>query len=92
MNIIGNTTYAAVIGHPIAHSLSPMLHNSIYNHLGLDMIYMAFNVPHESLGKAVEGLVALDFIGFNVTIPYKEKIIDYLDEVSKSKVRNFKII
>jgi uncharacterized protein YqfA (UPF0365 family) len=81
LNIIGNTTYAAVIGHPIAHSLSPMLHNSIYNHLGLDMIYMAFNVPHESLGKAVEGLVALDFIGFNVTIPYKEKIIDYLDEV-----------
>lgn len=81
MNITGKTSYAAVIGHPIAHSLSPTLHNSIYHHLKLDIAYGAFDVLPETFGEAVEGLAALGFLGFNVTIPYKERIIAYLDEI-----------
>ena len=81
MNITANTSCAAVIGHPIGHSLSPGLHNKIYQTLGLDIAYMAFDITGDNFAKAVEGLGALGFIGFNVTIPYKEKIIDYLDLV-----------
>ena len=81
MSITTNTNYAAVIGHPIGHSLSPMLHNGIYQRLGLDIVYMAFDIADEEFGKAVEGLGALGFLGFNVTIPYKEKIISFLDEL-----------
>jgi len=73
----------AIIGYPLGHTISPAMHNAAYKHLGLDYEYIPLEVPPEDLSKAVEGLRALHFAGFNVTIPHKEAIVPYLDEVTK---------
>ena len=72
-----------LIGSPVGHSLSPEMHNQAYVFLGLDMFYAAFEVCPKDLGNAVKGMEALGFAGFNVTIPHKETIIQYLDQVSE---------
>lgn len=72
----------AVIGHPIAHSLSPDMHEAGYAALGLAADYERFCVLPERLGEAVRGLKTLGFTGWNVTIPYKVAIIPYLDELT----------
>lgn len=75
------TRLCAVIGNPVAHSLSPALHNAAFNALGLDFVYVAFRV--EDLKNALAGMRALEnFRGLSVTIPHKIEIIDYLDEVA----------
>lgn len=72
-----------IIGYPIAHSISPAMHNAAFKHLGLDFEYVPFEVKPESLKDAVEGFRAEGLVGFNVTIPHKEAIIPMLDEVTK---------
>lgn len=72
----------AVIGHPIEHSLSPAMHNAGYKALGLDIEYQRFHVEPGRLTEAVEGLCALGFSGWNVTLPYKEQIIPLLDTLT----------
>ncbi len=80
-NISTATRLCAVIGNPVAHSLSPLLHNAAFNALGLDFVYVAFRV--ENLKNAIAGMRALEnFRGLSVTIPHKIEIIDYLDEVA----------
>lgn len=80
-NISPTTLLCAVIGNPVAHSLSPALHNAAFNALGLDFVYMAFRV--EQLKSAIDGMRALEnFRGLSVTIPHKIEIIGYLDQVS----------
>ena len=75
------TMLCAVIGNPVAHSLSPALHNAAFNSLGLDFVYTAFRV--ENLKSAIDGMRALEnFRGLSVTIPHKIEIISYLDQVS----------
>lgn len=75
--------YFCVIGEPIEHSLSPVMHNAVFKKHKLECKYFAFRVKKEELENAVRGLKALGFKGFNVTIPHKEKIIEYIDELSK---------
>lgn len=76
------TRLCAVIGNPVAHSLSPALHNAAFNELGLDFVYVAFRV--EDLKSALAGMRALEnFRGLSVTIPHKIEIINYLDEVAE---------
>ena len=70
-----------VIGNPIGHSLSPVMHNNAFEHLNMDAHYHAFLVEEEVLGEAVRGLKALGISGFNVTTPHKVAIMDYLDEI-----------
>lgn len=72
----------AVIGHPIEHSFSPAMHNAGYKALGLDIEYQRFQVEPDRLTEAVQGLCALGFSGWNVTLPYKEKIIPLLDTLT----------
>ena len=72
----------AVIGHPIEHSLSPSMHNAGYKALGLDAEYQRFHVEPSHLAEAVEGLCALGFAGWNVTLPHKEQIIALLDTLT----------
>lgn len=72
----------AVIGDPIEHSLSPWMHNSGYEALGIDAEYQRFHVEPSHLAEAVEGLCALGFSGWNVTLPHKEKIISLLDTLT----------
>ena len=75
--------FFGVIGHPIKHSLSPEMHNSVFRALGMDYEYSAFDVPPEKLGTFIERCVKENFIGLNVTIPHKISVMEYLDSVSK---------
>jgi shikimate dehydrogenase len=76
------TRVCAVIGNPVAHSMSPAIHNRAFTELGLEYVYVAFRV--EDVGGAVAGMRALDnFRGMSVTIPHKVSIIPHLDEVAE---------
>ncbi len=70
-----------VIGDPIAHSMSPAMHNDLFGLYAIDAAYLPFRVSKEDLEKAVNGLKALGACGFNVTIPHKTDIMNYLDKI-----------
>jgi shikimate dehydrogenase len=77
------TRICAVIGNPVAHSLSPALHNAAFEELGLDFVYVAFRV--EDLKNALAGMRALEnFRGMSVTIPHKIEAMKYLDEITEA--------
>ena len=80
-NIGAHTNILCVIGHPIEHSMSPVMHNAALNELSLDYVYLAFDVPPNDLKKAILGSKKSNIRGINVTIPHKEAIIQYLDEL-----------
>jgi shikimate dehydrogenase len=69
--ITAATRVAAVLGDPVRHSLSPVLHNAAYAALGLDWVYVAFEVPAERLGVALDAVGALGLVGCSVTMPHK---------------------
>ncbi|MEC1623447.1 shikimate dehydrogenase [Bacillus mojavensis] len=73
-----------VIGNPIAHSMSPDIHNAALKDLGLDGHYHAFKVEEDSLEDAVKGIRALGVQGINVTVPHKVSIMDHLDHIDES--------
>lgn len=77
--IDARTKLLALIGHPVHHSLSPRFQNAALSYLGLPFVYLAFDVPPENLGKAVEAFRVLGVQGFNVTVPHKEAICPFLD-------------
>ncbi|MHA1460171.1 MAG: shikimate dehydrogenase [Promethearchaeota archaeon] len=79
--INGRTKVLCVIGHPIDHSMSPVMHNAALKELSLNYIYLAFDVPPGDLEKALLGFKKSDMKGINVTIPHKETIIQYLDQI-----------
>ncbi len=87
MPITSKTVACAVIGDPIHHSLSPNMHNAAFQCLNLDYVYLAFRVQKENLGEAISGFKALNFCGFNVTIPHKEECIKYLDEIDETALK-----
>lgn len=70
-----------VIGHPINHSLSPRMHNAAFGAAGAGYFYVPLDVRPEQLPDAVRGLAALNFAGFNVTLPHKETILPLLDQL-----------
>ena len=78
-----NTQVIGLIGHPIKHSYSPFIHNVTIELKKLDYIYLPFDVPAANLKNALKGMVALGIRGFNVTIPHKENILQYMNEVSE---------
>jgi len=80
--INGKTKIVGVFGYPVEHSLSPLFHNAAFAALGLNFVYLPFSVKPKQLKKAVEAIRALNMIGVNVTIPHKEKVLSYLDEIS----------
>ena len=73
---------AAVIGHPIAHSRSPQMHNAAYEALGLDWRYEAIDVPPRELEGFVRGLADSELSGINVTIPHKQAVLEWCDWVA----------
>jgi len=77
----GKTRICGVMGDLVAHSVSPAMHNAAFRELGLDYAYLPFNVGADNLGKAVDGIRALNLVGMNVTIPHKVAVIPLLDEV-----------
>lgn len=80
--ITGHTGFMGLLGSPVAHSISPLMHNEAFHILGLDYVYLCFDVNEETLGTAVKGLKACGIRGFNLTMPDKNKIIEFLDELS----------
>jgi shikimate dehydrogenase len=80
--ISGATRLAGVMGWPVAHSLSPRMHNAAFAALGLDWVYVPFPVPPERLADAVRGLVALGFAGCNATVPHKPGLVSLMDELT----------
>lgn len=78
---IGPTTARfAVLGASLPHTWSPYIHNSLFDAAKIDAIYVPITVSSERLASAVDVFRSC-FAGFNITIPYKEKIIPYLDEI-----------
>jgi shikimate dehydrogenase len=78
--ISGTTRLVALLGQPVAESLSPRLQNAAFAALGLDWAYVACEVPADGLEAAVHGLAALGFAGANVTIPHKRAVTALCDE------------
>lgn len=81
--IKGSTSLAGLLGYPIKHSKSPQIHNTAFEALNLDHVYLAFEVEEGHLEEALGAMKALDAIGFNVTMPHKNKVVELLDEVSE---------
>ncbi len=80
MQIDGRTKICGLIGCPVEHTLSPLIHNTLSELLGLNLAYVPFPVREEGLEAAVKGAYALGITGLNVTGPHKEKVLPYLAE------------
>ncbi len=79
MNINTKTQLCCIIGDPIEHSLSPVMHNAAYQNLGLNFAYLAFRVT--DVKAAIDGIRSLGIRGVSVTIPHKISVMQYLDEI-----------
>ncbi|HEX2049940.1 MAG TPA: shikimate dehydrogenase [Actinomycetota bacterium] len=75
-------SFAGVLGWPLAHTLSPTIHNAAFRRAAIDCVYLAWPVPPDDLGAAVAGLSALGALGANVTMPHKERVGAHLDALS----------
>lgn len=84
MNISGHTRPYAVLGHPIGHTLSPVMHNASIAALGLDAIYLAFDVHPDQLMAVLPGMRSMGFGGVNLTIPHKEVAFRGLEQLDAS--------
>ncbi len=82
-NIDYNTKIVGIIGHPIKHSLSPMMHNFCFQKQKLNYVYLPFDVPTSNLKGALKALNMLGIRGLNVTLPHKEKIMQFMDHISE---------
>jgi shikimate dehydrogenase len=81
-----STRLVALLGHPVAHSLSPRMQNAAFAARGLDWAYVALDVPPERFEEAVRGLVAAGFAGANVTIPHKRAAAALCDDADGDAV------
>ncbi|HET7488230.1 MAG TPA: shikimate dehydrogenase [Acidimicrobiales bacterium] len=84
---VAATRVAAVIGHPVTHSLSPVLHNAAFAACGLDWAYLAFDVAPGAAGAALEGMRALGIDGLSVTTPHKDDVARLVDRLSPTAER-----
>ncbi|MDR0846520.1 MAG: shikimate dehydrogenase [Lactobacillales bacterium] len=80
----GYTRLACVIANPIKHSLSPLIHNTAFEELGLNAVYLAFEVDETKVDKTFESIRTLDMLGANISMPYKQRAFDYVDELSEA--------
>ena len=80
--ITGHTGLYALLGSPVAHSISPMMHNEAFRLLGIDAVYLAFDVGTDHFAQAVNGLRQVNIKGFNVTMPNKNLMAELADELS----------
>lgn len=71
-----------LLGYPLGHTLSPVMHNATLEKMGLDNIYLPFEIHPNDINKAIEAIGTFNMLGVNVTIPFKEEVIPYLDSLS----------
>ena len=79
-----NKKFACLLGSPVSHSISPAMHNYSFDKLGIDAKYYAIDVDKDGLAKAIDDIKRTDFLGANVTMPLKNEIIKYMDELDIS--------
>lgn len=84
MKIDGYTRMAAVIAKPIRHSISPFIHNHAYQLTATNAVYLAWEVEEEQVEQSLQQLRVLDMLGANISMPYKKKVLPYLDQVDES--------
>jgi shikimate dehydrogenase len=83
MQIIdGSTRITGILGYPIKHTFSPAMHNAAFKALNLNYVYLPFQVHPGQLKEAIRGMRALGIVGANVTVPFKQEVIKYLDALS----------
>lgn len=83
MEIKGTTRVCGLIGNPVEHSISPLIHNTLAELMGLDMVYTTFKVEKGRVDTAVKGAFELNVLGMNVTVPHKQEVIDSLCEIDE---------
>lgn len=83
LKIDGATRVCGLIGQPVEHTFSPVIHNTAFGALNLNCVYLPFEVFPEYLGAALAAVRALNLAGINVTIPHKETVLTHLDEVDQ---------
>ena len=83
IQISGRTKITGLFGYPVEHTLSPAMHNAAFTELGLDYCYVPFLVHPDYLEYAVKAIKALNLSGVNVTVPHKEKVMPFLDEINE---------
>lgn len=81
--IDGRTRVCGLIGNPVEHTLSPLIHNTLAGTEGRNLVYVPFPVLEDEVQKAVEGAFALQLLGLNVTVPYKSKVTDFLTDIDE---------
>jgi len=87
MKIDSKTKIYGLVGHPLEHTASPAMHNAAFRALGLNAVYLVFDIEPMEFEDGIKGLKALKVSGFNVTIPYKEHIIPFLTHLDSSAVK-----
>lgn len=83
MKINSETQLLGIIGYPIKHSLSPTLHTTLAKKYNLNFVYLSFEVLPSKFNQIKNAILTLNIRGINVTVPYKERIIPYLDKLDK---------
>ncbi len=81
MVINGKTQIVGIFGFPVRHTFSPLMHNAAFQKRGLNVVYLPFCVKPDDLKKACESIKALGMVGVNITIPHKQKVMDFLDKI-----------
>lgn len=81
MIINGKTKITGVFGYPVEHTLSPIIHNTAFEYLGLNYVYLPFLIKPEDIKSALSSIKTLGILGVNLTIPHKETCIPYLDSI-----------
>lgn len=82
MDISGKTAVYGIFGYPVAHSVSPQIHNAFFRRKGIDAVYVPFEVRPDYLVEAVESLRSVGIRGVNVTVPHKEQAANLIDEIA----------
>lgn len=86
-DVTGKTAVCGLIGNPVEHTLSPLIHNTLSELVGMELVYVPFLVEEERVGEAVKGAYALNIKGLNATVPHKSAVIPHLCEVDELAVR-----
>ena len=84
--INAHTHLFGIYGNPVRHSLSPVIHNAVFQRLKMKAVYLAFEIEKDNLRFAFESMRALGIRGVNVTIPFKESALEFLDEVPEDRL------